>query len=94
MNKNELDLNEIIEYPTDYFNDMDKLTNEQLSVLVISLSSDNTPRSMFTRASIELCSRFTDIKPVNSEVASLNLSAGLAKPRNTRSMKAVKESYL
>jgi hypothetical protein len=87
------EINDILLYPTSYMDDTSSLTDEQLSVLVIALSSDNTPRSMFTKVAIQLCRRFTDVAIPNSEYASTNLSAGIARSRNTRMIKAVKESH-
>lgn len=78
----------------DYYNRMDELTNEQLGELIVKLSSEITPRSMFTKPALELARRFApQAKQPDVQYAVGNASQGLAAGRNTKAMKAVEENH-
>ena len=77
-----------------YYNTMDELTNKQLGELVIELSSENTPRSMFTKVSLELAKRFVkDINLPDSTYITGNASQGEAAGRRTKVMRGIEERY-
>lgn len=78
----------------DYHFRLDELSNEELGELIIELSSETTPRSMFTKPALELARRFapqTQQPEANYTVG--NASQGQASSRKTKAMKAVEERY-
>ena len=73
---------------------LDELSNEELGEMIIGLSSETTPRSMFAKPALELARRFApQAKQPDVQYAVGNASQGLAAGRNTKAMKAVEENY-